>query len=108
MPIPAYISGFVDKSGLDMPIHSLNFRTPRKRAAVNGIRPISRIEIIEGVGLLDYSTVKEFEKIKELHLGDDMPFIIAGINKEVDGKFYASSGLLDFKGEKWENLVKRI
>jgi hypothetical protein len=108
MPIPAYIAGFVDKAGLKLPIHSLSFRTPRKQKAISGVRPISRIEIEGGIGLFYDSVIRESEKIKALGIGADTPINIAGINKDADGNFYASSGLLDFEKEKWLNMIKKI
>lgn len=108
MPIPAYIAGFVDKDGLKMPIHSLSFRTPRKRQSVGGVRPISRIEIEGGIGLFSDTSVRNLTEIKSLGLGGDIPINIAGINKDADGNFYASSGLLNFGKEEWSKLVKKI
>ncbi len=109
MPIPAYISGFVDKSSLKLPIHSLNFRTPRKRQKTqSGERLISKVEIESGIGLFSYSTLERLKEIKEACAGSDVPFIIAGINKEVDGNFYASSGQMEFEKEDWDRLVRKL
>jgi len=106
--IPAYVSGFVDKEKLKLPIHALDFRVCRKRQSVNGVRPISRIEIDGGVGLFSESTLSSYEDIVNANIPVGVPMEIAGIGKEVDGNFYASSGLLKFGKEDWTELVKRI
>lgn len=109
MPIPAYIAGFVDKSDLKLPIHSITFRTPRqRRKAPNGGRPISRIEIEGGIGLFSYSTVEELKEIKGTNADSDIPIIIAGINKEADGNFYASSGQMKTEKKYWDELVRKL
>lgn len=100
--IPAYISGFVDKNKLNLLIHGLSFRNRKKRKRnSDGVRPISSIEIEGGIGLFSYSTIQDLPQIKQLGVITDIPINIAGIEKEVDGKFYASSGLLTFKAEYW-------
>ena len=104
--IPAYICGFVAKNGLKSPIDSLDFRTPRKRKKdANGTRPISTVEVQGGVGLFSYETIEELPEIKALNLPPDIPINIAGIGKEVDGCFYASSGLLKFSKKEWADLI---
>lgn len=109
MPIPAYISGFVEKRGLNLPVDSLSFRTPRRmKKAPDGQRPISKIEINGGIGLFSESSVKEWNGIKSLGISGDIPIIIAGINKEADGNFYTSSGELKFKKDEWQELIKKI
>lgn len=107
--IPAYIAGFVDKSGLNLPIHSLDFRTPRQRKKMpSGERPISRILIEGGIGLFSYQALEKHQEIKATGVSGDVPIVIAGINKEVDGKFYASTGMLKFEKNDWQNLVNRL
>ena len=106
LPIPAYICGFVAKNGLNIPIDSLDFKTPRKRKKdANGIRPISCVDIQGGVGLFSYETIKQLPEIEALHLSQDIPINIAGIGKEVDGNFYASSGRLKFSKKDWAELI---
>jgi hypothetical protein len=107
--IPAYVSGFVDKEKLHLPIDNLHFRTPRKRTKnANGVRPISRIEIEGGIGLFSDSTIHELPEIKKLGVPPDIQVDIAGIEKEVDGNFYASTGLLTFRTESWKEIIQRI
>lgn len=109
IPIPAYISGFVAKNGLKSPIDSLYFSTPRKRKRdANGIRPISRVEIEGGIGLFSYEAIQEIPEIKALNLPPDTLINIAGIGKEVDGDFYASSGLLKFSKKEWADLIAQL
>lgn len=108
-PIPAYIAGFVEKSKLNLPVHALNFRTPRKRKiGEDGQRPISRIEIEGGVGLFSYESVGEVKEVKACGITNDTPIVIAGIGKEVDGNFYASSGKLMFRKQDWKSLVDSL
>jgi len=108
-PIPAYISGFVDKRGLKLPVHSMNFKTPRKRQkGQDGQRPISRIVIEGGIGLFSYESVEKQKDVKALDAGKDIPIEIAGIGKEVDGNFYASSGELTFRKDAWQKLVDSL
>jgi hypothetical protein len=109
MPIPAYVAGFVIKKELNLPVHSLSFKTPRRRnKEIDGQRPISRIEIEGGIGLFSYESLEKLPQIKATGIGEDIPINIAGINKEVDGKFYASSGALTFEKGKWEKLVHSL
>lgn len=106
IPIPAYIPGFIVKNGLKSPIDSLDFRTPRRRKKdANGIRPISKVEIQGGVGLFSYESIEKMSEIKALNLPSEIPITIAGIQKEVDGNFYASSGCLKFSKKEWADLV---
>ena len=106
--IPAYIPGFIDKTKLNLPIHDLSFRLCRRRKTnASGIRPFSKIEIEGGIGLFSDSSVREFLKARRLEVPPDVPTNIAGIEKEADGNFYASSGLLTFKLEEWAEMVKR-
>jgi hypothetical protein len=107
--IPAYVSGFVNKKRLNLPIHSLTFTTPKKRKkGADGIRHISKIEIEGGIGLFSYSAIRELPEIEKLGLPIDIPINIAGIEKGVDGNFYASTGLLTYRAENWKEIAQSI
>ena len=107
--IPAYISGFVVKDGLKSPIDSLHFSTPRKRKKdAAGVRQISKVVIEGGIGLFSYESVDEYPKIKELNLPPDTPVIIAGIGKEIEGSFCASSGLLKNSHADWKKIINEL
>ncbi|MEM2145154.1 MAG: hypothetical protein QW279_07330 [Candidatus Jordarchaeaceae archaeon] len=107
--IPAYIPGFVDKANLTLPIHKLSFNFCRKRKKdAYGIRPISKIEITDGIGLFSRSEILKVEEIKNATVPQDIPIVVAGIEKEIDGNFYASSGQLTFAHEEWKKIVAKF
>jgi hypothetical protein len=110
MPIPAYIAGFVDKTELKLPIHNVTFSVKKKRelGTKRDTWPVKQISIEGGIGLFSNDNLKEFPELKALGLASTVPMEIAGINKEVDGKFYASTGFLKFKKEGWAELVKKL
>lgn len=105
--IPAYISGFVNKQMIKLPIHSLEHKEKRRRLAgvSRSDSPISEISIESGIGIFSNDSIENWPSIAGLSNLSDVPFIIAGIGKEVDGKFYASTGSLEHEQPAWQQLV---
>lgn len=110
MPIPAYVSGFIERRNLRLPIHSISFRAIRKRTKGVPLKEssISSIELDGGIGMFSRESLEAWNEIKSLDLSPAAPMTIAGIGKEVDGNFYASSGSLDFEKEKWNALLDKL
>ena len=101
-PIPAYIPGFLEKQGLNLPIHEI---TSRKR----GIKHI-RIAISQGVGIFSLSNVRKHPKIRSLDPDGTLRVAIEPIIESLSEskRFFANSGALKFGKEHWNDLVERL
>jgi len=101
-PIPAYVTGYLMRSEIKLPIHDL-------RIKVSG-RKNRRILITQGVGEFTESVLREDPRIEEVDPEGELPIVIDGINSEVGDSphFYANTGALDFGIEKWGEFVERL
>ena len=100
--IPAYITGFLEKKGLNLPIHEFNCR---KRGRTN-----IRITIDQGIGLFSRSILRENSKILAIDPSCKLPFEIEPIISALtDSKhFLANSGALSFGEDKWKKLAESL
>ena len=101
--IPAYIAGFVEKAELTTPIDSLEVKLKRNRQKVP-----KELVIENGIGLFKDDAIRTYPAVVNLGIPADLPILLDGIRKEVDGKFEASSGLLKYDHDSWKKLVARL
>jgi hypothetical protein len=107
-PIPAYISGYLDRNKLTFPIHSVS----AKRVGSENYRgkDTRKIYISEAVGTLTRDSLFDIPEILVLDPEKRLKLIIEGIEKEVDSKehFYANTGALQFGTASWQNLRSKL
>lgn len=100
-PLPVYISGFIKKEGLSLPVHMLNAR-------IKG-RKNKRITIEQGVGLFTPAIIQNHALFASEPKASSMLVEIEPIKKSFTGqKFLAHSGALRWTEGDWENLIRQL
>ncbi len=100
-PIPAYISGFVNKANINFPIHMINAR-------IKG-RKYIRLVVSQGVGLFTPDNIRSNPEILRMDPSGSLPIDIEPIIKSYTGtKFLAHSGGLEWGKDQWRDLVNQL
>ncbi|WP_107764044.1 hypothetical protein [Coprothermobacter proteolyticus] len=103
-PIPAYIAGFLDKTGLDLekePIQKIDYHIVKGKNR--------RVKIASGIGLFSPETVRDYLKTKNPNLPGELEVEIDPIIKKLAGKhFLANSGGLLWGQSSWRSLIARL
>ncbi len=107
--IPSYISGFLMKNDLNMPIHSLCFEL-KGQENYRGKKDTRRIEIINGVGVFNIRNLLTVPEVQKINPNGKIKMIISGINSEVgdDDHFYANTGSFLYGEKNWKMFVNRL
>lgn len=100
-PIPCYLSGWLDKHDLKLPVHFLN-------ASVIG-RSKKRIVVKQGVGLFDPKIIHQHPSISMIEGSEQLGIEIEPIIKSfTNQKFLAHSGALKFGKREWDALIEKL
>ena len=100
-PIPAYISGWLDKRELTLPVHFLN-------AIVIGLTK-KRIVVRQGVGVFTPDLIRQHPSISTIQGVAELGIEIEPIVKSFSGqKFLAHSGAFKFGDKAWKELIKQL
>ena len=101
-PVPAYITGYLERGGITLPIHEVTFRVPKKGQ--------KKIIITQGVGVFSKHTLRAVPEIKRCDPDEKFPLVIDGIKKTLDehDHFFAHTGSLKYGAEPWRKLVERL
>jgi hypothetical protein len=100
-PLPAYVTGFLDKAEINLPVHSV-------RAELYG-RSDRRILITQGVGLFTEENLRSDPRIQQLDPQRRLRLVLDPILDPISGShFVAHSGALRSGKESWESLAGRI
>lgn len=102
-PVPAYISGFLIKRDYSWPIHDVRFRPKKNRKG-----EIKEILFTGGIGIFTEAELRKNLGIKELDPNEKLQIMVDGIQAPLTKKphFYASTGLLQYGSDDWEELAK--
>src|SRR3989344_6110848 len=100
-PIPVYLTGWLDKRELTLPIHILN-------AAVIG-RTKRRIVVRQGVGVFTPDLIRQHPSISSIQGSSGLGIEIEPIVKSFTGqKFLAHSGAFKFGDKAWKELIRQL
>jgi hypothetical protein len=101
-PVPAYITGYLMRKAIKLPIHDLTIKVIGKKNR--------RIVITQGLGEFSNPILRRDSRIKTADPKKALPIIVDGINSAVRDSphFYANTGALAFGIEKWQKLVGRL
>ncbi len=108
--VPAYVSGFLMKKDLNMPIHSLGFDFKGNENYRGKGKDTRRIEITRGVGVFTVQTLLEIPEIRQINPDGNINMIIGGINSDVGDKehFYANTGSFSYGMDNWQRFVNQL
>jgi len=100
-PLPTYISGFLYKDDINLPIHMINVRL-RGRTKM-------RIVISQGIGLFTPENLRSLREIQEIDPSGNIPIKIDPIIDSFSGQhFFAHSGGLQYGEQNWHRLVEML
>jgi len=108
--VPAYVSGFLIKKDLKLPIHSLGFQLKGSENYGGKGKDTRRMEITSGAGILTRQNILQFSEVKAINPDSKISMKIGGINSDVGDKdhFYANTGSLLFGMDNWRKFVSRL
>lgn len=100
--IPAYVSGYLLRRYLSLPIHQLEVKA-------KGIKN-KKIVILKGVGNFSIELLRSDERVKAIDPNGKLPIVIDGIESEIGDSlhFYANTGALTFGLENWREFVELL
>lgn len=101
-PVPAYISGFLMRSQLSLPIHDLKVKIAGKKN--------QRIIVVRGVGNFSLEVLRADQRITSIDPDARLPIVIDGIESEISDSlhFYANTGALNYGAENWRLLANAL
>jgi len=99
-PIPVYITGFLSRNNLHLPIHSVNAKLSGKKN--------KKILILEGVGEFSMNALRQNPQITSIDPKEELKIVIDGLDREIDNSphFFANTGALQWGVNNWRNLIK--
>lgn len=108
--VPAYVSGFLMKKDLNMPIHSIEFELKGQENYRGKGKDTRKILINRGVGIFTRQTLLNIPELKQINPEGNIQMLIGGINSEVGDKdhFYANTGSFSFGLGNWRNFVNQL
>lgn len=108
--VPAYISGFLTKKDLNLPIHSLVFDLKGSENYQAKGKDTRRIEITGGVGVFTTMYLLKIPEIRKLNPEGKIKMLIGGINSEIGDKdhFYANTGSFSYGMANWQTFVNQL
>lgn len=98
--IPAYVSGFLDRAGLTMPIDRLGIKEAGKKNR--------RLVIESGIGIFSPATLRERPEVQRLDPNGNLPIFLDPIGELTSPHFLANSGALEWGEERWRHLLERL
>ena len=100
--VPAYISGYLMRNQLNLPIHDLHIKARGKKNKC--------ILITQGVGTFSLEVLRADARIKAIDPDGKLPLVIDGIGSEVGDNlhFYANTGALTFGMDNWQKFVNLL
>lgn len=102
-PIPTYIAGFINKSGLNLPIHEINIRM------VGKFERTKRLEVSQGIGVFTPENVRSLPEVQEIDPSGGRRIVIVPIIDSLTGQhFFAHSGGLKYGEEEWSRIVEML
>lgn len=107
-PIPAYISGFLLRQDLSLPIHYVKAEIKGSENYMG--RDTRKIYIKEGVGIFTRKNLYARAEFRKIDPDNKIKVVIEGIEKEIDNKehFYANSGAFSYGLENWRKLLAKL
>ena len=99
-PIPAYISGYLNKAEIELPIHSLECK-------ISGRRRV-KISIVEMVGLYSEENLRNNPKVRLLDPDQKLKISLDPIGEVTGTHFFANSGRLKWGLTNWTEFVKKL
>lgn len=109
-PIPAYVSGFLMREGLNFPIHSVTPELTGNKDYRGKGKDTRKIFINKGVGIFTRNNLYSLPEFQSLDPENKIKVIIGGINKEVDNKghFYANTGSFKYSIDDWQAFAEKL
>lgn len=108
--VPAYVSGFLMKNELNLPVHLLGYSLKGNENYRGKGKDTRRIEINQGVGILTTQNILSIPEIRQINQDGNLKMIISGINSDISDKdhFYANTGSLSYGKENWQKFVNQL
>jgi len=100
--IPAYISGFLLRKNLKLPIHSIKAKLSGKNN--------KKIVILEGVGEFSLNTLHQHPQIVSIDPKGELKIVIDGLDREIDNNphFFANTGSLGWGVNSWRSIISSL
>jgi hypothetical protein len=100
--IPAYISGFLLRKKLSLPIHSIKAKLSGKKS--------KKIAILEGVGEFSLIALRQNPQIVSIDPKGELKIVIDGLDREIDNNphFFANTGSLEWGVNSWHSLINSL
>ncbi len=97
--IPAYVTGFLLRKKLNLPIHSIKAKLSGKKN--------KKIAILEGVGEFSLNTLCQHPQIVSIDPNGQLKIVIDGLDREIDNNphFFANTGSLEWGVNSWHSLI---